>query len=861
MKPDFALTLSFKGIGLLCREASGWRHLGDVDVAADDLSDQLAQLRQIGDTLEADFRCKIVLPNEQVRYLKIDTGRSRESVRRAKAIDALKGATPYSTDELSFDIVTEGRTTFVAAVARETLAEAESFATENGFNPVGFVAIPTEDDFPREPNFGTTSAASDRGDDAFFSDEISINVVAMGPVPEPEQVDVQYAEPAPVQEQLEEPVSEPVHEPVHVTEEFPDPEQTAPFELVEHPSAETDSAPIPSTPMPAAHPVAASPPESPTESSVDAPSRLPNLHVETKSDASAPPAAFSSIRAQRDDGGSDADAGTRSTAPTLAGVKRKDVGATAPGILPPAGEAIEDSPALSGQEPGVRFDPARLVKGLRGDPNLGDVAAPDTAASDAPRRAAKRASFFSRRSGGVRIAPPDLGDAVSASDGPTTGEAPADSPISERQRMTVFGARTSEDVGGKPRHLGLILTIALLLFLAGVAAWASLVLEDGVAGLFRRNDVPQIAVTEPNTAPVETPAITPEQDGVTTTFLAPTGTDTITDSAEIEAMEDELDEGEDAIDAAIASLLSQEDAQARYAVTGIWERAPQQPDTPPTGSIDEIYLASIDGSELSQDAIALPRADDVSTDLPMSRQAVPPAADATFDLDENGWVIATREGAITPEGITVFVGRPTALPKSVPKHEITTGAAATPAILSALARKRPKLRPSDMAVRAERTQHGGFTLSELASYRPRVRPPLAKADAERDTTATAQAVTASTKPRVRPSNFAQIVDRATPTQVAVATPVAATVMPSIPSTASVARQATIKNAINLGKVNLIGVYGTASNRRALVRLPNSRYKKVQVGDRIDGGKVVAIGEKELRYVKGGRNIVLKLPKI
>jgi Tfp pilus assembly protein PilP len=90
--------------------------------------------------------------------------------------------------------------------------------------------------------------------------------------------------------------------------------------------------------------------------------------------------------------------------------------------------------------------------------------------------------------------------------------------------------------------------------------------------------------------------------------------------------------------------------------------------------------------------------------------------------------------------------------------------------------------------------------------------------------------------------------------------VAATIAPKIPSSASVAKQATVTNAISLNKVNLIGVYGKPSSRRALVRLANGRYKKVQVGDTVDGGRVAAIGESELRYVKGGRNLVLKLPQ-
>ncbi len=87
-----------------------------------------------------------------------------------------------------------------------------------------------------------------------------------------------------------------------------------------------------------------------------------------------------------------------------------------------------------------------------------------------------------------------------------------------------------------------------------------------------------------------------------------------------------------------------------------------------------------------------------------------------------------------------------------------------------------------------------------------------------------------------------------------------TVAPSSPTRASVARLATTKNAINLRRTSLIGVYGSPSKRRALVRLSNGRYVKVKVGQRVDGGKVAAIGESELRYVKGGRTIILRMPK-
>jgi hypothetical protein len=84
--------------------------------------------------------------------------------------------------------------------------------------------------------------------------------------------------------------------------------------------------------------------------------------------------------------------------------------------------------------------------------------------------------------------------------------------------------------------------------------------------------------------------------------------------------------------------------------------------------------------------------------------------------------------------------------------------------------------------------------------------------------------------------------------------------PSIPSNASVAKQATFKNAINLSKMNLIGTYGTDSRRTALIRQSNGRYKKVEVGDKIDGGTIVAITEGEVRYQKGGRVLTLEMPR-
>jgi hypothetical protein len=88
----------------------------------------------------------------------------------------------------------------------------------------------------------------------------------------------------------------------------------------------------------------------------------------------------------------------------------------------------------------------------------------------------------------------------------------------------------------------------------------------------------------------------------------------------------------------------------------------------------------------------------------------------------------------------------------------------------------------------------------------------------------------------------------------------AAVIPRGPTAASVAREATQKNALDLNKISLIGLYGTPGSRRALVRMPNGRFFKLQVGDRIDGGRVTAIGDSQMTYQKGNRPITLKLLK-
>ena len=121
------------------------------------------------------------------------------------------------------------------------------------------------------------------------------------------------------------------------------------------------------------------------------------------------------------------------------------------------------------------LDPQQAVaNSLRAAPPIEDLPPVEPEPAERNDADAKTGGFLSRRKA-KRIPPappsaPPARAARTAQPVPATGPGPTDA---EAQRMTVFGARSDAQVGGKPRFLGLILTAILLVFLAGVAARAS----------------------------------------------------------------------------------------------------------------------------------------------------------------------------------------------------------------------------------------------------------------------------------------------------------------------------------------------------------------------------------------------------
>jgi hypothetical protein len=289
--------------------------------------------------------------------------------------------------------------------------------------------------------------------------------------------------------------------------------------------------------------------------------------------------------------------------------------------------------------------------------------------------------------------------------------------------------------------------------------------------------------------------------------------------------------------------------------------------------------------------------------IPPARPVPPVAATPAPDPGANP-AVAAATGAATlfppsdqtapaPEAVSAFqpdtapiTRRPPARPANLippePEPASETQAEDDAALTSAtdprLASLRPRARSADVLVQgdAARQAAAGASLVQAAAVSPAT--PTAFAGAS------PMAVPISRRPAPRPRDFSRAVAAAVaaatapaPTPAAASTTqrsapaaepdeedepelTAAAAAPRIPTRADVARQATFANAINLSKINLIGIYGTSSNRYALVRTANGRYNKIKVGDRVDGGTVAAITASEVRYQKSGRMLSLQMPR-
>lgn len=157
MKPDFALDFRDNQITLRHRAEGAWPAIGQVLMDDPDLDAALGYLRATALGLSPrGIATKLILPNEAILYTAL-SGLPYDPARRAEAIAAgLVGRTPYDVADLVYNWTDSGETAHLAVIARETLAEAEEFATQHRFNPISFAALPDQGDYDGEVWFGAT---------------------------------------------------------------------------------------------------------------------------------------------------------------------------------------------------------------------------------------------------------------------------------------------------------------------------------------------------------------------------------------------------------------------------------------------------------------------------------------------------------------------------------------------------------------------------------------------------------------------------------------------------------------------------------------------------------------------------------
>ena len=296
-----------------------------------------------------------------------------------------------------------------------------------------------------------------------------------------------------------------------------------------------------------------------------------------------------------------------------------------------------------------------------------------------------------------------------------------------------------------------------------------------------------------------------------------------------------------------------------YTESGIWPKVPFQSQPPSNVPLGDVYITSIDPSVVSLDAIALDKRTTGSELKALLDIRLPLSIGSSFKLDEHGLAIATKIGTLAPAGHQVFAGNPEIVPPTKPLPDFLDIGNKN-INLNVLSRVSPKQRPEDKTpdalIAAKKLK--------LAEKKPQQRPTnvrLSNYNLASLSTSSINFKGLRTKPRERPSDLSVLIDQALGViQYEGDEANVIGIVPDVPSSPRVAKKATIQNVLNLRKTNLIGVYGSSKSRRALVRLSNGKRQMVTVGDTIDGGKVAAIGESDLRYIKGGKNITLKVPK-
>ncbi len=852
MITNFALSLSFDGIELLHRVPRGWRRVGRVDVASETLDEDLKALREKALMIEPDgLRTKLVIPLDQIKYIAIDGTMTTEADIHA----ALEGETPYALDELITDSEKSGGRTHIAAVARETLQEAEAFAAAHGFQPVCFVAVPEPFTFHKEVFFGPTDMARDivspnvvieRDDlpvmvvgtriksrllifdlpkeveEEVYKDDLATLLAGVDPQDEVRDLETLAADDPPVQEDAPrqaiwiDQIPAEVHAPVVETSApqpvtvplIPETPVFASLALFDPIIAEHhfDRAKVANAPL-----VAISNTDALTARKTAATAPVTNrTHAPERRVSRTKPALIAAgiAAAALILGGL---IWTQQETPQLAAVPANEPSETL--------EVAAQTPAAATLEPVT--DRAALVGPEIPQLEIAEPGTPTPDASDVPALRGETAT--------ERLTPPSTLAAAAADETPPPVQAPPAPPSEVTAQASV----------GAPVLRGQVLS------------------PDQAASIYDATGVwlraPRFIDVPSGVIPFEFQA--PEVN------IAP-GRIAQPDVPPLEGLDRDL------------SFIAPAD--------------PPAPDVVFPRDADGFILATPEGTVTPEGAVVI-------AGLPDLNITPRPELDQS-DLDRMALL------APAPEGVIVIAGRPEIVPPLRPadaqlpetSQDATTDNIVNAAIAETVSEGATPT-PGSVGIAGLELQNSGsvaldpdvFEDNAIVDLRPRLRPQglsegvdpgtpditdiIASIESDDATlrfdNSTSLAVVLSPRPDARPANFGSVVSAARAQRqtqpVATAAPVIAA--PAVaprnfePVPGGVARAATQEDAIRLRDINLIGVYGRANARRALVRLSNGRYVRVEVGSALDGGQVTAIGERALNYVKRGRTYAIELP--
>ena len=233
---------------------------------------------------------------------------------------------------------------------------------------------------------------------------------------------------------------------------------------------------------------------------------------------------------------------------------------------------------------------------------------------------------------------------------------------------------------------------------------------------------------------------------------------------------------------------------------------------------------------------------------------------------------------MAPAGDLTLAGKPATAPPARPKDLVPSVAIEEAVVVQdpSLAGKRPLERPVDLVpvTVAPTDPENVAPESRFASLRPQARPAdlTTPSPASKAPLAEGFALASSPIPPARPADVSKGIDDAlavalnqAPTEdqlapeLPVAEPEVETLAPTVPTNASVAKQATEVNALKTNRVALLGIFGTQANRYAMIRMMSGQVKKVQMGDSVEGGRIAGITSDALKYQKGNRVITLSMP--